>query len=847
MRSPFHPSSTRLDNIPTYGEASYTAAEGSTAVSVTVNLSQAAQSTLALPITVTPRGTATASDYTVSGLTEEGTLTFAAGTRSQTLSVSAAEDADAANEAVVLGFGDGTVPAGESAMAVVTLQDNDTTALHVQFGASSYVAMEGGTAATVTVSLNQAALRELAIPITSTPRGTTQASDYSVNGLNGDGELAFAAGEQTQTFTVTAKVDGDTADEEVVLGFGGVVPPGAISVAVVSLQEAVGGNRMRSSAVAHIPDLPEVSFVGAEHEVTEGAAVGITVRLSAALAESVTVPITATPQGATHADDYRLTGLDSGALLFDAGDREQTFTVRANEDADGRDETVVLGFGTLPDSITAGRQATATVLIADDERPVMERISRVNRALVPHLAQATTASTIDAISGRIAAARAGTERHAEFDTAGLKRLVDAVAAREHRGLIARAAALPSVEQVLGDTAFALPVAAGGIAAGEPSGGSVPTVWGTGDYQSLASAASSNDAVTWSGNLFSAHLGFNAPLSANLLAGVALSWSRSAFEYRDRQEGRTGNGTHRTWTLSAHPYLNWSPVESLGVWATLGYGGGQIEVDDESADLQTSDMKRIGTAGGLQATLNDEQLLPGGTTSVTAKGEGAYTWTDVTGRGLIEPLMVQVWRGRLAIEGAHERALPWGSRIRPAVEVGVRYDGGEGMAGAGVEVGGGLRYKEPWGLTIEGRGRMLVAHQSGYQEWAAGGRLSLDLGRNRQGLSVSVEPSYGRTASGVDRLWEGGAANVATSANTASSTQGRLDAVLSYGILVAAERQALITPYGGFTVIEDGTQRYQVGGKLDLGTEFNLTLKGEHHLEPSGSANQKVSIEGTVRL
>ena len=60
-----------------------------------------------------------------------------------------------------------------------------------------------------------------------------------------------------------------------------------------------------------------------------------------------------------------------------------------------------------------------------------------------------------------------------------------------------------------------------------------------------------------------------------------------------------------------------------------------------------------------------------------------------------------------------------------------------MVGAGVEVGGGLRYAEPWGLKIEGRARMLVAHQSGYREWAAVGRLSLDLGQNRQGLSVSM--------------------------------------------------------------------------------------------------------------
>ena len=167
------------------------------------------------------------------------------------------------------------------------------------------------------------------------------------------------------------------------------------------------------------------------------------------------------------------------------------------------------------------------------------------------------------------------------------------------------------------------------------------------------------------------------------------------------------------------------------------------------------------------------------------------------------------------------------------------------AGAGVEVGGGLRYAEPWGLKIEGRARMLVAHQSGYREWAAGGRVSLDLGRERQGLLVSVAPSYGWTASGVDRLWEGGASSVAPSATATRAAQGRVYAELSYGMLVA--EQTLITPYGGITAIEDGTRRYHVGGKLQLGPAFGLNLKGEHAMAPSGTANQKVSIEGIVRL
>ena len=264
----------------TYGAGTYAAAEGSTPVTVTVNLSQAAQSELALPITVTPRGTTTASDYLVSGLSADGTLTFAIGASSKTFSVSAAEDADAANEAVVLGFGGGAAPAGEpavTAVTVVTRQDNDTTALNVQFGASTYTATEGGAAATVTVSLNQPAFDELAIPITATPRGTTEASDYSVGGLNADGALVFALGAQTQTLTVTANVDADAVAEAVVMGFGGVVPPGAIPVTVVNLLEGATGSQRRSSVREASSGLPEVSFVAAEYDVAEGASVRITV------------------------------------------------------------------------------------------------------------------------------------------------------------------------------------------------------------------------------------------------------------------------------------------------------------------------------------------------------------------------------------------------------------------------------------------------------------------------------------------------------------------------------------------------------------------------------------------
>ena len=53
--------------------------------------------------------------------------------------------------------------------------------------------------------------------------------------------------------------------------------------------------------------------MAAEHDVAEGASV----RLSGAVADSV--PVTATPRGATQEDDFELSGLSDGALVFEAG------------------------------------------------------------------------------------------------------------------------------------------------------------------------------------------------------------------------------------------------------------------------------------------------------------------------------------------------------------------------------------------------------------------------------------------------------------------------------------------------------------------------------------------------
>ncbi len=89
------------------------------------------------------------------------------------------------------------------------------------FGAVSYQATEGGTGASITVSLSPAPAQTLHIPVVVSADAGTEAGDYAVAGLtDGTVWVSFAAGTSSQSFTLTANEDTDIADETVTLSFG---------------------------------------------------------------------------------------------------------------------------------------------------------------------------------------------------------------------------------------------------------------------------------------------------------------------------------------------------------------------------------------------------------------------------------------------------------------------------------------------------------------------------------------------------------------------------------------------------------------------------------------------------
>ena len=581
----------------------------------------------------------------------------------------------------------------------------------------------------------------------------------------------------------------------------------------------------------------EVSFDAAAYNADEGSGpVEVKVTLSPPAAEPLEIPITVTRQGRTVPADYAVEGLVDGKLAFEVGDATQSFTIKATEqaeqDANFHDVRVALGFGTLPANVTKGAPSAATLTIIDAGGVVVRaRFWRLNDEILSKHALILADGTHRALGERMDDPCG--EQAAAWTLAGASTL--------YHTLRSNAQALEdgtlTLNDVLAGSSFRLPLAA----VNDDMAGGGPVVWGRGERQALESTDSD---FAWDGTVLTGQLGIDGCLREDLLAGLALSRSIGEFDYTDGTGPAPVGGDYGSRMTSVHPYLGWLSPQGLTLWATVGYGRGEIEIEDEQVrdgdpdyPVRRSDTTlKTAAAGGRGPLIAVDSPIAGGTMALTVRSEASWAQVDVEGDGgLIAQQTVNAWRLRLALEGSHEQALAWGSSLTPSLELGLRHDGGDGLTGGGVEIGGGLRYRDPAsGLTVEGSGRVLTG-QGDYRERGLGGSLRLDPGADGRGLSLSLTPAWGDTASGVERLWDQDVAGLATDDTAANDNvpQMRLDGELGYGFGTFGGH-GLLTPYGGFSLAGEGSRRYRIGGRFAIGPSIDLSLEGARR-EPANDA------------
>ena len=296
-------------------------------------------------------------DITLSGATlTNDTLTFTSENwdTAQTVTVSAAQDDDAASDAAVTlthtvsGTGE---YAGVSAGSVtVTIVEKDASVLSV----NNAEAAEDSGNVVFTVSISAASGQEVTVNYATSGVTAMAGQDYTET----TGTLTFAANSvASQTISVPVADDAvDEAEEE------------TFTLTLSSAQGAsLAGGESTLAVTGTITDDDDpavtASFGQSAYSVDEGSTVEVTVTLSVDPEREVAVQLTHDPQGNTGSADY--SGVP-GSLVFQKGDTEKSFTFSATaDDVDDDGESVALGFGTMPDRVTAG--ATATVTITDDD------------------------------------------------------------------------------------------------------------------------------------------------------------------------------------------------------------------------------------------------------------------------------------------------------------------------------------------------------------------------------------------------------------------------------------------------------------------------------------------------
>ena len=287
-------------------------------------------------------------------------LTFTAGDwdMAQTVTVTAADDPDVVADPVVelehaVSGGDYEANAVTGPTVKVTIVENDTATVNV----TDVTVAEDGGQAEFTVTLSEESSASVTLSYATSDGTAEQPDDYTP----ASGALTFTA--PATALTVAVAVVDDTVDEAERETFELTLSD------VAQAGFAGGGTTLAATGTITDDDDPAVAvkFGAAAYTAAEGGGpVTVTVSLDKDPERDLAIALNATHGSGAVAADY--SGVPPEVRFTAGGTLSQMFAVTAVDDAvDEADETVTLGFQTLPARVTAGSPDEAVVTLTDDD------------------------------------------------------------------------------------------------------------------------------------------------------------------------------------------------------------------------------------------------------------------------------------------------------------------------------------------------------------------------------------------------------------------------------------------------------------------------------------------------
>ena len=819
----------------------------------TVTASPAPALSLAVTVAVAVEG-----DYGIASGTQTVSIPT---TGSATLTLATAnDDADEPNgsASVTVNAGDGYT-VGDPASGTVSIADDDLPPPAVSIAATAASVTEGGAAA-FTLTADRAPDADLTVTLSVAETGD---GDHVAAADEGPATAVIAKGATEAVFSV-ATVDDDVDEPDgsvtVTLKDGGGYtvpsPPGNAAAVTVSDNDAAA--------------LPSLSV--ADVTIREDAWMEFTVRLSAPSAGGVSVKVStrdSTPVSATARKDYW--PLSGRTVSFRAGETERSVGVIVFDDShDEEPETFEVVLSEARGAAIGDGVAVGTI-VNDDPLPA---------AWLARFGRAVAEQALDGISARMTADRTpglrGTIAGQALDFGGnaaggpdLSQFPGSLSGASPGLLFGSGVEAQSrgmtMQEVLRGSSFSLTGEADG------SGGTL-SFWGgspgSGGLVSGSRFAGSDASVRLDGETGAALLGTDYA-RGRWLVGFALSQVRAEGGYVSEGgsdcsglpasvpasacavAAQAGDGEVEASLTATIPYAALAVSERLRLWGAAGQGAGDVTVKTGPGGSYRADTAWSMAAAGLRGDLLAPPVESSGP-ALALTSDALWVRTSSEKTGDLAASESDVSRLRVGLEGSWGVALSGGGSVTPKLELGARHDGGDAETGFGVELGGGLAWRDPkLGLTLDLSGRTLVAHDDGgLEDRGVSARLSYDPEPSSgRGLSLSLGQDWGgRSAGGLDALFQPEPLEDRAGSGGGHEASSRWGMEAAWGLPVLGGRFTG-SPYMGLG-LATGARDYSLGWRLapEAATAPGLSfgLRATRRESDTASPEHVLGIEATAR-
>ena len=562
------------------------------------------------------------------------------------------------------------------------------------------------------------------------------------------------------------------------------------------------GRAVSNAPALTIPGPAGLSVADASVDEGADATLDFVVTLDRARTASTTVQYATSDGTATQGVDYTAA---SGTLTFATGETTKTVAVTVLDDGhDEGNETMTLTLSNPSGALLTDATATGTIRNSDP----------MPKAWAVRFGRTVASQVVDALGRRL-------------DNAGGRHLT---VGGVELGTGHQPAPLEGERDVdpmdlVHGTSFRMTGGDGGW--GEPVFG----VWGETAYGAFDGRESN---VSFDGGVTTGVVGADAGWS-NALAGVMVSYSRGGGSYRLKDAQAAQESAVEGETTGLYPYARLRLNDRISAWATVGAGSGEMTLEQAEGKTMPTDLTmRMGAAG------MSGRILDGGDPSgigLTMRTDALWVKTDTAKTADMVATQGESTRLRATIEGQRTLAMAGGRTLSMQAQAAVRHDGGDAETGAGVEVGAGTLYSAGR-LRIGGNVRSLLAHEAdGYRDWGASATLQLAPEDSGRGLSITVQPGWGRTQSDGDRIWYTDRPGLGSGGR---STTGHVDIETVYGFRFGSP-QGTLSPYAGAAMRDGSGAMLRAGARW--ASEGRLSAEmGAKKREEQGGSDTEVELK-----